>query len=144
MLRTYPLEPSHCVPQVSFSRARTNHVTDAPEGAHRLPIWLIVATPSPLVGTYCPLDRMHTPNVFAGHKSQTASAEIASLSALCLLSAAISASALPYSKSFIYSFGFKGEDHGEAMGLSNDPRAAARIGSSSSSNPIPSSFLLVV
>lgn len=49
-----------------------------------------------------------------------------------------------YAKSFVYSFGLIGEDHGEAMGVLNESRDAARIGSSLSSSPMPSSFLLVV
>lgn len=49
-----------------------------------------------------------------------------------------------YAKSFVYSFGLMGEDHGEAMGVLNESRDAASIGSSLSSSPIPSSFLLVV
>ena len=55
------------------------------------------------------------------------------------------ASVLPedYAKSLTYSFGLREEDHGVAVGLSNDSIDAANIGSSSSSSPILSSFFSV-
>ena len=49
-----------------------------------------------------------------------------------------------YANSWECSFGLNGENHGEEMGSSNDPRVAAIIGSSLSSRPMLSSFLLVV
>jgi hypothetical protein len=49
-----------------------------------------------------------------------------------------------YANSLTYSFGLRGEDHGVEVGLLNDSIDAANIGSSSSSSPILSSFLLVV
>ena len=48
-----------------------------------------------------------------------------------------------YANSWECSFGLSGDDHGEATGSSNDPRVAARIGSSPSSRPMLSSFLLM-
>lgn len=48
-----------------------------------------------------------------------------------------------HANSLTYSFGLRGEDHGVAVGLSNDSIDAANTGSSSSSSPILSSFFSV-
>ena len=68
MLRTYPLKPHIAYRKWGFSRARTNHVTDAPKGATSVTYSMIVATPSSSVGTYCPLDRMYTPAALVGQQ----------------------------------------------------------------------------
>ena len=149
MLHIYPLGHSHAC-RSEVLECKNESYQGRTYGTTVVDNCLMVDTPSTPVGTYCPMDRTYTSAALVGQrnlkKRLLQDERVVTITRAPRLTSNRHASLLPesYAKSLVYSFGLRGDDHGEAMGVLNESRAAASIGSSSSSNPMLSSFFSVV